>query len=251
MHGTTPGRDVLATIIVPTFNEGDNVAELVRRLENLDMRIDVLFVDDSTDSTPQIIRQVAATSKIKVHLLHREPVSRIGGLGGAVVAGLRATSADWAVVMDGDLQHPPETVRELLARAYASNLDIVVASRYVPGGDAAGLAGGVRRAVSSTSTRVAKALFPTSLRDCSDPMTGFFALRRDALDVSTLQPLGFKILLEILARNPLRVGEIPFVFQERFAGESKANMREGFRFLVQLMRLRRAAGQPQLALTQA
>jgi dolichol-phosphate mannosyltransferase len=140
--------------------------------------------------------------------------------------------------MDGDLQHPPELIPALLMAAAAQDADVVVASRYVRGGSSGGLNGGVRRLVSSASTILTRAMFPRRLRDCTDPMTGYFAIRTTAIDVGELRPRGFKILLEVLARNSLRVAEEPFVFAERNAGESKASIREGLRFLLQLAALR-------------
>ncbi|MBD8059620.1 glycosyltransferase family 2 protein [Cellulomonas sp. JH27-2] len=226
------------TVVVPTFNEAPNVAELVRQVADALDGVDaeVLFVDDSRDDTPDVIREVAATATIPVRLIHRdEPV---GGLSGAVQAGLADSAAPWCVVMDGDLQHPPALIPALLATARAEDADVVVASRYTSDGSAGGLANATRRMVSSVSTSVTRAMFPVRLADCSDPMTGFFAVRREAVDLGRLQPRGFKILLEILARHRLRVAEIPFVFGERFAGESKASFAQGMRFLAQLAALR-------------
>ncbi|MCL1900452.1 MAG: glycosyltransferase [Promicromonosporaceae bacterium] len=234
-----PGGAV--TVIVPTFNEGPNIAELVRRLASLPATapLDVLFVDDSTDDTPQIIEAVAATAPIQVSLLHRE--DGVGGLSGAVVEGLRrakAQGAKWAVVMDGDLQHPPELVPTLLETGDEQGLDVVVASRYTGAGDAGGLDGPLRKLVSRASGVLARSMFPVRLRGVSDPMTGFFAVRTDAVDLDQLQPMGFKILLEILARQSLRVGQIPFIFGERFGGESKATFANGMNYLKQLVNLR-------------
>jgi len=229
------------TIVVPTCNESGNVAELVRRLGQLTFSggIDeVIFVDDSNDGTPAVITEVSAGSLMPVRMMHREPGDRIGGLSGAVVAGLAAADSPWVLVMDGDLQHPPEDVPRLMAAAFDGDADTVVASRYCAGGDSRGLSNSARRLVSTVSTRLAGLLFPWRLRRCTDSMTGFFAVRRAAVDVATLQPRGFKILLEILVRNPLRVVEVPFIFGERVSGESKASLRQGLRFVVQLATLR-------------
>ena len=226
------------SVIVPTFNEGPNVAELVRRTAAAvpGRAIEILFVDDSTDDTPEIIRAVAVQAPVPVRLLHRD--QPVGGLGGAVVEGIRAAQSDFCVVMDGDLQHPPEVIAELLARAELGDSDVVVASRYVAGGTSDGLANAVRTMVSRGSTLLTKAMFPRKLHNCSDPMTGFFLLDRRALDVESLRPRGFKILLEILARKQMRVAEVPFSFAPRFAGESKASFSQGMRFLTQLTMLR-------------
>ncbi|ACQ79268.1 glycosyl transferase family 2 [Beutenbergia cavernae DSM 12333] len=226
------------TIVVPTFNEAPNVALLVQRVTAAVRGIDaeVVFVDDSTDATPDVVRAVAATSSIPVRLIHRD--APVGGLGGAVVEGIASSGARWCVVMDGDLQHPPELVPELVERAREGGADVVVASRYVGDGSSEGLSNVVRQAVSSVSTAVTRAMFPVRLRDCSDPMTGFFLVRREAIDLAALEPRGFKILLEILARHRLAVAEVPFVFGERHAGESKASLAQGTRFLHQLAALR-------------
>jgi len=226
------------SVIVPTFNEGPNVAELVRRTAGaLQGRIvEIVFVDDSTDDTPDIIAAVARDADIPVRLIHRDVPT--GGLGGAVVEGIRAAAADRCVVMDGDLQHPPEIIADLLARAELGDADVVVASRYVAGGTSDGLANAVRTTVSRASTLLTKAMFPKKLHNCSDPMTGFFLVDRRAIDLEGLRPRGFKILLEILARTQLRVAEVPFAFAARFAGESKASFSQGIRFLTQLTMLR-------------
>jgi dolichol-phosphate mannosyltransferase len=226
------------SVIVPTFNEAPNVEALVGRLTAAlsGLAAEIIFVDDSTDDTPAVIASCATSASVPVVLLHRDLPE--GGLGGAVVAGLKVATNDWCVVMDGDLQHPPELIPALLDSAAAQSANVVVASRYVKGGSSSGLSGGVRHFVSSASTIITRAMFPRRLRDCTDPMTGFFALNKNSIDLVDLRPRGFKILLEILARNPLRVTEEPFVFAERHAGESKASLREGFTFLLQLAALR-------------
>ena len=235
------------TVVVPTYNEGPNVAELVRRLAAAlgpdgeghrvaPAGVEVLFVDDSKDDTPAVIERVAATAPLPVRMIHREVPD--GGLSGAVVAGLRAATGERVVVMDGDLQHPPEMVPVLLATAHETGADVVVASRYTGRGDAGGLDGRYRRWVSKASGLLARSMFPVKLRDVSDPMTGFFVVRPGAVDLAGLRPRGFKILLEILARQRLVVVEEPFVFGERFAGRSKATVANGLRYVQQLTLLR-------------
>jgi dolichol-phosphate mannosyltransferase len=226
------------TIIVPTYNEAPNVAELVRRVTTATRGLDaeILFVDDSSDDTPDRVLEVAETATIPVRLIHRNHPS--GGLGGAVVVGLKNAHSDVCIVMDGDLQHPPETIVDLLDRYRQGDVDLVVASRYVADGSSGGLSGASRVLVSRGSTMLTKAMFPIRLKDVSDPMTGYFLVDRRSLDVDNLKPIGFKILLEILARKPLRVAEVPFDFADRHAGESKASMKQGFNFLMQLALLR-------------
>ena len=181
------------TVVVPTCNESGNVAELVRRLEHVSLETpigEVVFVDDSTDHTPDVIVEVAAGSPLPVRLVHRVAHQRRGGLSSAVVRGIEESSSEWVVVMDGDLQHPPETVPRLLAAA--DGVDLVVASRYREGGDPGGLDGGLRRWVSSGCTRLTSLAFPRRLRGCTDPMTGFFLVRRAALDLSIAPAAGFQ-----------------------------------------------------------
>ncbi|HST48570.1 glycosyltransferase [Jatrophihabitans sp.] len=229
------------TVIVPTRNEEGSVRALLSGLaESLSgIPAEVLFVDDSADNTPEEIRQAARECGLAVRLLHRPAGARHGGLGGAVVAGLKHARGSWAVVMDGDLQHPPQLAAKLVQIGRARNLDLVAGSRYTGSGASDGLAGGYRRAVSGLATRLAKAVFPRRLSRLSDPMSGFFAVRLAALDIDRLDPIGFKILLELMIRQPrLQVAEVPFVFGTRLAGQSKASLREGLRFLRHLLRLR-------------
>ncbi|MER5543315.1 glycosyltransferase family 2 protein [Streptomyces sp. CG4] len=237
------------TVVVPTFNESANIRQLLRRItESVPARLpcEVLFVDDSTDDTPEVIRAAAQDCPFPVAVLHREEPA--GGLGGAVVEGLRAATSEWIVVMDGDCQHPPSLIPELVATGERGNAGLVVASRYMEGGSRAGLAGGYRVAVSRGATWLAKALFPRRLHGISDPMSGFFAIRRSAVTADVLKPLGYKILLELAVRSrPRRVAEVPFVFEDRFAGESKSTAREGFRFLRHLAGLRTASPVARLA----
>jgi dolichol-phosphate mannosyltransferase len=235
----TPSTPVGATVVIPTYNESGNVAVLLERLQSLEpphLVSEVIFVDDSSDDTPAVIRRESKGSRVRVELLHRAEGERDGGLSGAVVAGIQRASSPWVVVMDGDLQHPPEDIPRMLAATHGK--DMVIASRYCQGGGAAGLADGRRRVVSRTATWLAAAMFPFRLAPCSDTMTGFFAVRRDAVDLTALRPQGFKILLEILGRHRLRVTEVPFQFAERHSGVSKARMSQGIRFAGQLARLR-------------
>ena len=226
------------SIIVPTYNEAPNVAELVRRVADAirGMDAEIIFVDDSVDATADVIAEVAASAPLPVRLIHRDVAT--GGLGGAVVEGMKAAASDVCVVMDADLQHPPEDIPALFGRFGVGDADVVVASRYMERGSAKGLADRTRVWVSKLSTLLTRAMFPIRLRGVSDPMTGFFLVDRTRIDLEGLRPRGFKILLEILARKSLRVVEVPFHFADRFAGDSKASVRQGMNFLVQLTGLR-------------
>ncbi|GAB3666047.1 glycosyltransferase family 2 protein [Nocardioides korecus] len=239
-----PASDPLScavTVVVPTRDEVGNIAPLVARITRAmagdDCRI--LFVDDSEDGTPLEVVRVAALSHLSVDLIHRDRSQRVGGLGGAVLVGLRAARTPWAVVMDGDLQHPPELVPALIATGLREHAEVVVASRRVPGGSSQGLASFGRAVVSSSSTALSKLVFPGNLRGISDPMSGFFAVRLDAVDLDALEPRGFKILLELLAREgQVTEAEVPFTFGVRHSGESKASLGEGATFVRRLVALR-------------
>lgn len=213
---------------------------------------EVIFVDDSDDDTPRTVDEATGTyagGSTDVMLVHRSGAERQGGLSGAVVSGFRAARAPWVVVMDADLQHPPEIVPELLRAAVESDADLVVGSRYVGDGDADGLSSWMRSVVSIGSGRMAKAFFPRRLENISDPMSGLFLVRRDALDLDSFNPIGFKILLELAVRlAPLKVVEVPFVFAERHAGESKASLQEGLRFARHLVRLKTSVSRAWLRL---
>jgi dolichol-phosphate mannosyltransferase len=237
------------SVVVPTRNEADNVAELVRRLELAVPRIpmEIIFVDDSTDETPEAIEALRGQYRPETILVHRPEQQRGDGLGGAVVRGLQIARAPWVCVMDADLQHPPELLPQMLAAVEQDSVDLVVASRYCGGGEANSF-GPMRATISQGSTNVARAMFPNRLRNVTDPMSGFFLVRREAVNLDALQPNGFKILLEIIGRSPgLRTTEVPFQFGTRHAGESKASLREGFRFFQLLLGLRLGPGVLRLA----
>jgi putative flippase GtrA len=227
-------------VVVPSRNEAESVGELIAELEPAlaGAAAEVIFVDDSDDETPARVEEQARLSELPVKLLHREPHERSGGLGGAVVAGLNHARGAWVCVMDADLQHPPEIVPLLLQAAEGDEHDLVVATRFRDGGSDGALSP-LRKLISRGSAAAARVLFPRRLRGVSDPMSGFFLVRRAAVDPAALRPNGFKILLEIVVRAALgSIGEVPYAFAERRAGESKASLREGTRFLVQLVRLR-------------
>jgi dolichol-phosphate mannosyltransferase len=221
------------SVILPTREEAGNVEAIAARLAHVlpGMPLEIIFVDDSDDDTPDAIRRIRSTRPVR--LLHRPADKRWGGLGGAVVDGMQMARGEWICVMDADLQHPPETLEDMLAQAEATAAQLVVASRFCPGGGV-GPFKAARKAMSRVSSRTALTLFP-GLRHVTDPMSGFFLVRRDALDLDRLHPHGFKILLEVLVRTPgLRVTEVPFEFGARHAGKTKASIREVFRFGKQL-----------------
>lgn len=223
------------TVVVPTRNEAANVAALVARaagaLADLGLPWEIVFVDDSDDRTPERVLEAEARG-YPVRLLHRLPQARTGGMGGAVLVGFeQAAGSETVVVMDGDLQHPPELLPALVSAVRHGGADIAVASRYVgAGGGTQGLEGAWRRLVSKGSRSSVRLLFPP-LRAVSDPLAGFFAIRRPVIDGVELRPEGFKILLEVLLRGSWsNLVEVPCALAPRQQGRSKAGLDQGLAF---------------------
>lgn len=233
----------LVSVIVPTRHEASNVEELSRRVASAaDWPYELIFVDDSDDDTPAVLEELAHRDSA-VSYVHRQGAERWGGLGGAVVDGFHHARGAIAVVLDGDLQHPPEALPELIAELRTGH-DLVVASRRLPDGSDAGLTR-FRSALSRGAAFGCQGLFPARLGRTGDPLSGFFAVRIDQLDVGQLEPDGFKILVEILGTHPdLDVGETPFRFEARAEGVSKADVSQGFRFVGHLVDLRLRTSRP-------
>lgn len=248
----------LVSVVVPTRHEGPNVEPLVqgigaavdgaggRGASGTARSVEVVFVDDSDDETPAVIDAVASSpaegslggNGVDVRLMHRRPGQRWGGLAGAVTEGLDIVRGSVVVVMDGDLQHPPEALGSLLA-ALDDGADVAVASRRLPASRQDRRFGPGRRVVSWVATGLAWTLFPRRLGRCSDPLSGFFAFRLSAIDLDRLHPDGFKVLAEVLATHPeLRVADVPFEFNGRLGGASKAGLDEASRYLGHLIDLR-------------
>lgn len=208
------------SVIVPTFNEAGNAAELVKALDRAmpDIAWEVIFVDDdSPDGTAAAVRQLAAGD-------HRiRCIRRIGrrGLSGATIEGMLASTAGVVAVMDGDLQHD----EALLARMFgeiAKGADLVIGTRYADGQTPPSGLNALRQKGSAWATAICKRLLKIR---ATDPLSGFFMIRREAVDAIApkLSTQGFKILLDILAtqKTGLRVVELPFEFRARRSGQSK------------------------------
>lgn len=236
----TNNQPLKLTVVVPTRNEQDNVGPLTKRIERALAPTgyhpyEILFVDDSDDETPEAVARLAAQGK-PVRIIHREGTDREGGLATAVVSGFTEARGELIASLDADLQHPPEKLVELLNKL--NDADVAVGSRYIPGGSPGGLAGPVRRAGSIGTKLLARLLFSRA-RLSTDPMSGFFALRKEAIEGVELRPIGFKILLEVLVRgNVRRVADVPYAFEERTAGQSKADLKQIRLYLRHLLRLR-------------
>jgi dolichol-phosphate mannosyltransferase len=220
-------------IVVPTFNERDNVAEIVRRL-NISLggiQWEAIFVDDdSPDGTAACIREIARQDP-RVRCLQR-----IGrrGLSSACVEGMLASSSPYFAVIDGDCQHDETVLPRMLELLKSGEADVVVGSRYTAGGGI-GSWNASRARMSRFATRLSRAVIK---HDLSDPMSGFFALRREVLElaVRNLSSVGFKILLDLIASSPKppRVKELPYEFRNRRAGESKLDNQAVWDYLMLL-----------------
>ena len=225
------------SLVIPTFNERRSIGPLLAAVDAALSGTDweALFVDDSNDGTDLVIEAYAGADS-RVRLLHRA-VNR-GGLAGAVVDGLAAARGTYVCVLDADLQHPPERIPNLLAAARESSADVVVASRYVPGGSTGGLDGPMRQFYSRGLRALSRCVFPKRLAPISDPLGGYFLIHRSIIEGVDLRPIGYKILLEILVRCRWQVAaEVPYQFQQRRFDESKADFRQGLRFLRHLAML--------------
>ena len=221
----------MLSVVVPTYNEAGSVPKLAERLRAaLGVRDwELVIVDDgSPDGTADIAAALAP--RIPTNVVRR---SGKGGLASAVIAGFAAARGDTLVVMDADLSHPPELVPALLS-AIEDGADLAVGSRYVAGG-------GVedwpmkRQIVSRVACLMGSALVPVR-----DATSGFFALRRSVIDGVTLNPIGFKIGFEVIARGRYRsVVEVPYTFRDRELGASKFGRREVGQYVVQLGQIAR------------
>ena len=211
------------TVVVPAFRERENIPRLLEALESALGGLQwetIVVVDDAFDGTEDLVRERAQRDP-RVRCLHR-----IGrrGLASACIEGMLASSAPYIAVMDADLQHDETLMPRLLAAAKEEGADVVVASRYMAGGSTGGLAADRVRV-----SRLASALSRVLCKGLTDPMSGFFIVRRTFLErvVRKLYGRGFKILLDLLAaaRGEVRIRELPYRMRTRQQGESKLGAR--------------------------
>ncbi len=217
------------TIVVPTYNERARLEELVDAVlasaAKARLALEIVIVDDnSPDGTGVLAEELAKTRPMQV-------VRRAGkmGLGTAVVAGFAVANAPVVGVMDADFSHPPALVPVLYRAMQSTGADVVVGSRYIPGGSTPDWPW-KRRLLSRVGCLLARPVAP--IRDAA---SGFFLIRRDLARTVQIQAGGFKICLELLVRGaPGSVLEVPFRFDDRELGESKMSMREAAGYLIQL-----------------
>ncbi|HVT82500.1 MAG TPA: polyprenol monophosphomannose synthase [Phycisphaerae bacterium] len=225
------------SVVVPTFKEAENlpllIPQVAEALGNRGWVWEIIVVDDnSPDATKHVLDQLSARFP-QVRALIR---TTDRGLSSAVLAGIELAQHDYVVVMDADLSHPPEAIPSMIEKLTRGEADFVIGSRYVTGGKTEDWSR-LRWLNSAGATLLAKPLVGT----VKDPMAGFFAMRRETLrDADALNPIGYKIGLELIAKmhiSPNRVAEVPITFRNRIHGESKLTMKEQFKYLEHLSRL--------------
>ena len=224
----------MLSIIVPTFNEKDNIEPLTRQISlalSETVPYEILFIDDSTDETPQVLSRLSKTFTY-LRYLHRTDEK---GLASAVVKGFSMAQGEVLAVMDADLQHPPALLLDMY-RTIEAGADIVLPSRNIEGGEDEGL-NWFRKLASTTAKLAGKVLLP-SLRGISDPTSGYFMLKRDVIACARLRPLGWKILMEVLVLGSYKkVVELPYAFQKRLTGESKISFKVTVQYFAHIFSL--------------
>ena len=213
------------SIVIPTYNERENIGKLLDKIiETLESKgcrnFEVIIVDDnSPDETYKIVETYSRRDP-RVRLIVRKTEK---GLGTAVKKGIEVAANNYVVVMDADFQHPPEVIPLLYEKALEGNYDVVVASRYVEGGGIEGWSK-TRYLASRIGCFIAR-IAVHGARKVRDPMSGFFLVRKNAIDINKLKPKGYKILLEILGRHKeLKTSEVPYTFKSRISGRSKVGI---------------------------
>jgi dolichol-phosphate mannosyltransferase len=226
---------VKVSVILPTYNERENIDKIIWKLgailSEAGYDYEIIVVDDnSPDGTAHVAEALSKTYPVKV-------VKRPGRLGltSAIYDGFKTASGEYLVVMDADFQHPPELVPELLAKL--KECDLVVASRYVKGGKIENWSL-TREIISKGAILGARLLIP-ECRRVKDPVSGFFALRREIIEKwKPIEPRGYKALVEIIASTkPRRICEVPFTFRGRERGTSKLGSKQIFSYAKLLVKL--------------
>jgi dolichol-phosphate mannosyltransferase len=232
-------RSVDFSLIIPTYNEGGNIHAIVKSLaglldEFLPNHYELIVVDDDSSDRTWEIAQSLITDYPQLKVMRRQQER---GLSSAVIRGWQVAGGSILGVIDGDLQHPPRVLLNLL-RAIEQGADLAVASRHVEGGGVSDW-GLVRRLLSRGAQTLGLILLPGVMGRVSDPMSGYFLVRRSAIAECELYPTGYKILLEVLGRGKVeQIAEVGYVFQERQEGKSKVTWKQYVEYLHHLLRLR-------------
>jgi dolichol-phosphate mannosyltransferase len=227
------------SLVIPTFNEGKNISEIVRTISNLLDRImpgeyELIVVDDdSPDRTWELACKLIPIYP-QLRVMRRETER---GLSTAVIRGWQAAQGEILGVIDADLQHPPEILLQLWEEM-SKGAELAVASRNIEGGGVSEWSI-VRRLLSRSAQILGLAILPEVIGRLSDPMSGYFMVRRSTIANRTLSPVGYKILIEVVARSQMRwIAETGYVFRERVAGASKVTWKQYVEYIQHLIALR-------------
>jgi dolichol-phosphate mannosyltransferase len=239
----TSGESMHLSLVIPTYKERDNIKNVVRILSQLlDESIlgnyELIVVDDDSPDRTWEIAQSLTTEYPQLRVMRRQQER---GLSSAVIRGWQVARGSVLGVIDGDLQHPPEVLMQLL-HSVEQGADLAVASRHVDGGGVSSWSV-VRRFLSRGAQLLGLLILPGVLGRVSDPMSGYFMVRRSAIANATLNPVGYKILLEVIGRGKVnKVAEVGYVFCERKEGESKVTWKQYIDYIHHLVRLRLSTG---------
>jgi dolichol-phosphate mannosyltransferase len=231
------------SLIVPTYNESQNIEKIVSLLcrlldQALPNDYELIVVDDDSPDQTWQLAQALTDHYPNLRVMHRQTER---GLSTAVIRGWQASRGEIIGVIDGDLQHPPEVLLKMLAEM-DKGADLAVASRHVEGGGVSSWSA-VRRFLSRGAQVLGLVVCPAVVGRVSDPMSGYFMLRRSAITNRYMSPLGYKILLEVIGRGKIdRIAEVGYVFQERNAGESKVTWKLYQEYIQHLLQLRLSSG---------
>jgi dolichol-phosphate mannosyltransferase len=239
----TGNHDLLLSLVIPTYKERDNVEKIVTILTGiLDDAIpnnyELIIVDDDSPDLTWEVAQSFIPQYPQLKVMRRQEER---GLSSAVIRGWQAAKGRVLGVIDGDLQHPPEVLLQLLQKI-ENGADLALASRHVEGGGVSSWSI-VRRFLSRGAQVLGLVILPGVLGRVTDPMSGYFMVRRSAIAGATMNPVGYKILLEVIGRG--KVGEIAeagYVFREREEGESKVTWKQYVEYIQHLIRLRVSTG---------
>ena len=233
------GRHIRVSLVIPTYNESRNIGELLALLSAVMDRTfgdayEIIVVDDDSPDRTWEAAQALTAQYPALKVIRRQNER---GLSTAVIRGWQAARGDLLAVIDGDLQHPPQII-PALAHEIDRGADVAIASRHVEGGGVSDWSI-IRRFISRSAQVLGLLILPTTVGRVSDPMSGYFMLRRGAVQDIVLKPLGYKILIEVLGRGNVRwIGEVPYVFRERLEGESKLSPQVYIDYVRHLVRLR-------------
>jgi dolichol-phosphate mannosyltransferase len=239
----TENNPILLSVVIPTYKERNNVENVVNILSGLlDQTIpgnyELIVVDDDSPDRTWEVAQTLIPDYPQLRVMRRQEER---GLSSAVIRGWQGARGSILGVIDGDLQHPPEVLIQLWQKI-EQGADLAVASRHVEGGGVSSWSV-IRRFLSRGAQVLGLVILPEVVGRVSDPMSGYFMVRRNAIANTTLNPIGYKILLEVIGRGQIReIGEAGYIFRERTEGESKVTWKQYVDYIQHLIRLRLSTG---------